>query len=463
MARLINNKIFKPRFVFWILAAFLFIIFLTGGSSRSDVASLAILYPITVGILGHTLWMLQRPHIKANWFLVWSAISVFVWLVIQLIPLHAVVWNSLPGRDIVVSIDSAVTNQGIWRPLSLAHAITTNALYAFSIPLTVLLLVIQLNREERQMILPFVLGLGLFSGFLGLLQAVGNADGPLYLYRITNNGSSVGLFANRNHQAVMLSCLFPMLAVFASTKLNTAVQAKYKAIIAISAGVVLVPLLLVTGSRAGFLLGILGLALAFLLYKDPLAIAASNRKASSPKIYYVFCTVAVFALGAMTVIFSRGKALERLVSQEDDGSRWEVWRHTAAFAFDYFPFGTGTGTFSLIYQIHEPDDMLRSVFINQAHNDFLDLYLTSGISGLVLIVVCIIGFVSDAQNQFRLTSNSNTNISFRRLGAVTLLLILLGSLADYSLRTPIMGALFAIALGWLIAGNNHKVEKAGTM
>src|SRR3546814_18783044 len=54
------------------------------------------------------------------------------------------------------------------------------------------------------------------SGGLGLAQVIGPRDGPLYLYEITNNGSAVGLFANRNHQAALLACLFPMLAVYAS-------------------------------------------------------------------------------------------------------------------------------------------------------------------------------------------------------------------------------------------------------
>src|SRR5205823_2522715 len=45
---------------------------------------------------------------------------------------------------------------------------------------------------------------------LGVAQMAAPAGGAVYLYRTTNAGSLVGLFANRNHEAAMLVALLPL-------------------------------------------------------------------------------------------------------------------------------------------------------------------------------------------------------------------------------------------------------------
>jgi lipoprotein signal peptidase len=462
VTRLTENWTFQAGFAFWLLVAFLFAIFLTGGSARLDVASLVILRPVSVAALGIAILMLRPLHIQANRFLFWSAVSTVILVLVQLAPLPPAIWNGLPGRDIIAEIDQAALNADEWRPMTVVAGATSNTFYALLVPSAVFLLAIQLNREERHLMLPVILGLALLSGLLGLLQSVGSSESSLYFYRITNEGAAVGLFANRNHQALLLACLFPMLAVFASTK-STAGQSKYRSMIAIGAGIILVPLLLVTGSRAGFLLGILGLASVLLLYRKSLKGEGLKRKASGRGFYIIFGAVAVLTLAATTVFFSRGKAIERLATQDDGGSRGELWRHLADISVNYVPFGTGAGTFAPFYQLHEPINMLRYVYINQAHNDFFDLYLTSGVVGVLLLMVWTFGLIRAAHNRFRVNSESRTINAFARLGSVILLMMMLASVADYPIRTPIISALFTLAVIWLIPGIDQKLEKAGTV
>jgi O-antigen ligase len=460
VARLTDKKIVQARFAFWLLALFLFVIFLSGGSARLDVVSLAVLRPLSIAVLGCAVWMLRRSHIQTNRFLFWSAMLIVTLLIVQLIPLPTSIWNSLPGRGIIFGIDHAAGNTDEWRPISLAPGSTSNALYALSVPLAVLLLAIQLDRQERYLLLPLLLGLGLLSGIIGLLQAVNNADGPLYLYRITNEGAAVGLFANRNHQALLLSCLFPMLAVFASTPVGATDQATYKSMIAIGAGIILVPLLLVTGSRAGLFLGIFGLASVLFLYRKSPNSGSSKRAAIKPVVYYALGGLTAIALGIVTVIFSRGRAIDRLA---EDGSREEIWRQVADIGSRYFPFGTGAGTFAPIYQLHEVIDTLRGIYTNQAHNDFLDLYLTSGIFGMAFLLIWIIGLICTTRIRYLMNGDSKRSMSFTLLGTIILSMMFIASIADYPLRTPIITTLFIIAAVWMIPSSSLWKENAGTM
>ncbi|MCQ4504087.1 hypothetical protein NON27_28270, partial [Vibrio parahaemolyticus] len=87
----------------------------------------------------------------------------------------------------------------------------------------------------------------------------------------TNGASAPGLFANRNHQAALLTALFPLLAAFACAGVADRRTAAIRGGIALGIGAILVPLILLIGSRAGVLLLGLGLACALFVYRFPRA------------------------------------------------------------------------------------------------------------------------------------------------------------------------------------------------
>ena len=207
MAR--RTHFFKVEAVpYWALVVFLILTFLTGGGSRADIQSLIILRPAAVIFCGVGLWSLKWAHVKANRFFFGMTAAIFALVIGHLIPLPPSIWGSLPGRELISEIDKAAELGEVWRPVSMVPSATWNAFYSLFVPLAVLSLGVQLSREERFKLLPIVIGLGLISGLVGLLQVIGDPSGPLYLYMVTNNGSAAGLFANRNHQAILLAMLF---------------------------------------------------------------------------------------------------------------------------------------------------------------------------------------------------------------------------------------------------------------
>src|SRR5690606_1517677 len=91
---------------------------------------------------------------------------------------------------------------GAARPLSLAADRTWNMFFAMFVPLAAICLVTIQSAEYRRRVIPALMGIGLLSAAFGYLQATGGNG--LHLYRITHLGFPVGLFANKNHQAVTL-------------------------------------------------------------------------------------------------------------------------------------------------------------------------------------------------------------------------------------------------------------------
>jgi hypothetical protein len=198
----------------WAIVLLLVLVLALGGSARADVPQLMILRPASALLLGFGLMTLRREHLRSHrpiWLL---AAGIVVLPALQLIPLPPGLWQQLPGRGLIVEIDQAAGLGPMWRPLSLTPLATLNALFACLVPLAALVLGIQLGDRNRARLLPAVVVLGGVTALVAIVQIVGGQPERLHLYPITNRESPVGLFANRNHQAVMLALLLPMLAVF---------------------------------------------------------------------------------------------------------------------------------------------------------------------------------------------------------------------------------------------------------
>jgi O-antigen ligase len=456
-------KLFKAEAVpYWALNAFLILTFFTGGGSRADIQSLIILRPAAVIFCGIGLWSLRWEHVKAYRFLFGMAAAIFVLVGSHLIPLPPSIWGALPGREIVTEIDKVAKLGEVWRPISMVPSATWNAFYSLFVPLAVLLLGAQLSREKRFKLLRWVLGFGLFSGFLGILQVVGDPEGVLYLYDVTNNGSAVGLFSNRNHQAIFMSSLFPMLAVYSST-VRSSEPANLGLMLAIGAGIVLVPILLITGSRAGLVLGLGGLLSAMLLFSKPGNLASRKSLKQDSYFYYGFAVFGVLLVGALTIILSRAESVRRLFESGQEEDRFLVWVPITKLVGKYFPVGSGAGSFVEVYQIDEPDELLSELFFNHAHNDWLELILTTGLPGLILLGLAVAVWAQTGIISLRRPLKKSREDSFKRLGAITILILALGSIGDYPLRAPSLACLFVIAALWLAGDPDHSRKSGGSL
>ena len=245
-------------FVVWLA-----VIFLLGGSSRGDMPSLLVLRPLSLLVLGGLVITMTQAQLD-RWRVLLGLMAAAIMLsVIHLIPLPPALWQAMPGRDVIEAVDQAAGLQGLWRPLSISPEHTRNALFALAVPASVLLWMTRFDLRQRlRVVLVAILGIALASALLGLLQiSTGSESSPLYFYRVSNAGSPIGLFANRNHQAVFLACILPMLAAYASIRGRGGDEtARFRVLIAAGGAAFIVLFLLLLGSRAGIVTGLLGLA-----------------------------------------------------------------------------------------------------------------------------------------------------------------------------------------------------------
>jgi len=436
------------------------LVFILGGGARGDIQSLIILRPAAVLISCLALFTLKREHIRRYRTLFIIALLTLALILLHLVPLPPALWRSLPGRDFVSNVDATAGLGEVWRPISLTPLATWNAFYSMFVPLGVLLLGAQLSAEDQRYLLRVIIGLGLLSGVLGLMQVLGDPEGSLYFYRVTNNGSAVGLFANRNHQAVLLACLIPMLALLASQETRNSEAARARVYIAVAISFVLVPLILVTGSRAGVALGLLGLLSVPLLYRKPKAGASERRIAAPRALTIALGILAVMAIAVVTIVLGRAEAFNRIMTPDAvDEIRFKVWGPIARLAWQYFPFGSGIGGFAEVYQVDEPDQMLGINYLNHAHNDWLEVYMTGGLPASLLLGVAVICWLRCTFLVWRPTTGTPTrDIQFGRLGSILLLMLALASVGDYPLRVPSLVCCAVIFALWLRAPKGERSE-----
>jgi O-antigen ligase len=267
------------------------------------------------------------------------------------------------------------------------------------------------------------------------------------LYNGRSQGVATGLFANRNHHALLMAILFPALAVWAKLPSSDQRQQRVRGWIALGFALLLIPLIVITGSRAGLLLAMLGIGAGWHLYSSPLRSITPRANATSNR-YVLLIGGAALALLIAMAMSSRAESLSRLFGQEQDLSRLQIWGPTLPMVWRYFPTGSGVGSFVEVFQLGQPDSSLALTFANHAHNDWLEVALTTGAPGIFLLGVAVTGFVRTARKGFSRADRKDEETTFARLGLVIVAMLGLASVVDYPLRTPAFSSVLVVAAVW---------------
>ena len=116
----------------------------------------------------------------------------------------------------------------------------------------------------------------------------------------------------------------------------------------------------------------------------------------------------------------------------------------------YLPLGSGVGSFEVVYGGVEPLTQVSPIFFNHAHNDYLELWLETGLAGAALFAL----FASWlAWRSVRIWRRRIAAGGGSLAAACTLLigLLLAHSAVDYPLRTQTLAVLFAFACATIAA------------
>lgn len=427
-----------------LLPAYLLLCLLLGGSQR-DIWPNAILQVIGVVLIALPLLRDDlEPLTKASRTLLALILAALVLALVQVVPLPPQLWSSLPGRSPILEAYKLLGEPLPWLPLSMTPYSTLDSLTWCLPPLAVLLSSMRAGTPSASLSVVALLA-GAFAGvMLGALQV---SDGSgWHLYRITNPGA-VGFFANRNFMGTLLLVSIPFTFAFLADRPSRATSAW--ALRSIGA--------------AGLLVILVGLALnrsmAALILFVPVAIAsAALLKGPASFVRYAFPAAALAALAA--IAFVTNSPIVSELSGADRSSiesRVWIWDVTLKAIGDSFPAGTGIGSFEPVFATYEDPDLVNNTYVNQAHNDYLEVVLETGLAGLALLIGFLLWWTVQVVRVWR----SQVPNGLAKAATIASGAILAHSIVDYPLRTSAIAAVFALCVGLMArSGTGNSGDKS---
>lgn len=433
---------FRPA----IMPIYLALCLLLGGSSAGGFVVNMLLQILAICVISWVLFS-STSTLPSRQAAVPLAIVALITAIVavQLVPLPPAIWSQLPGREAVAAGFELLGQPLPWLPLSLAPADTVSSflwlLPAFALFLGILLL----GAYRSAWIAGTVVAVALFGVMLGAIQLAGGSDSIAYFYDRTNRGIAVGTFANGNHFATLLLVSIPFIAALyrhLTQKAHRPASATFS-MLAVAAILTLAVGIAINGSLAGIGLFI-PVALASMLMLNWKWLPSLRNSAT--------------ALGVITAVVAGfmllgpvDNNLFGIDAQNSSDSRATSFALTAQGAWSFAPAGSGIGTFIEIYRTLEDPETITRFYMNNAHNDYLQIALETGIAGLLLILLGLVWYIRRTVAIWRGSEHN----WFERAATIGMAAILVHSVFDYPLRTAAISATFA-ACAALIAQPRHK-------
>lgn len=431
-----------PSIAFALLTILFGVLWIAGGASRNDASGQVVVRAVAWAemalfcLFGQRRSPLPRP-------VLFVLLGVLAIAMLQLIPLPPEVWQGLPGRQILSEAATATGQAQPWRPLSIMPDATINAASSLIVPFTTLLLVVGLRESELRLLPTMFLIVVLLSSLIALLQFSGaSLDNP---FVNDTAGDVAGTLANRNHFALLvaLGCLFASAWAFQSGSASDWRKAVMIGILPLFALVILA-----SGSRAGTMVGVLGIGLGLIMARHGIGRALASYPRWVTRIAIAGALAAIGLAVLMSVVTGRAVSINRVFAVSEIADvRIRALPTIWAMTVDYFPFGSGLGSFDAAFRVHEPMELLKPTYLNHAHNDWLEFVLDTGVPGLLLLSAAAGWWIWASVHAWWIRPDKRDLTP--RLGSAILLLIMIASAFDYPARTPIMMAIAVVAGIWL--------------
>jgi len=372
--------------------------------------------------------------------------SIMFLPLLYLIPLPVVFLESLGVYELYFKALDFADHSPNWRTLTLYPNTTESSYYTLLVPVAVFLTALSISQTQLQKLIYIGLGVAVFQAILGLMQY---AHGPESWLRLGNDHylySAVGTYPNRNHLAGLLEMLLPIALGLIAASVAVGQRGIKKGVkrhfsekkwmnsTVWYAALVLVLLigLIYTRSRMGMAMGMLAVFCALFAFAQQL-----GRR----HVLGLIGSITVVSVGLATLIGLL--PLLRRFTQQDvlADVRWDIFERSLQAVEYYLPFGSGPGTFPHVYPQFQSTD-LGTMFVNHAHNDYLEWLVEGGLFAAILIVIFLVLYLVRWRQVWQ--GGEWSVFRFCQVGSgIGVLLILLHSFVDFNLRIPANMVFFA--------------------
>lgn len=432
-----DHSLRKVRPFFLIVAVYLAVVIVFGGGGwPSPGPELVVELAALIVAVFSLRWVREGFAVWDRGLIVLCASFCAIPL-LQLIPLPAEYWTSLPGREPIIVVLAAADATGKWMPISMAPDRTLAGGLALIPPLVMLGAIRILPPVWRTGLLVILVGMGLLAAAIGTVQVM--SGGAVAHFYPTMEGYAVGFQANRNSAAdLYLIALCALVALTVRFPAHLVPFSRRAACAAIAALLALA--VVMTGSRTGVLLLIVPTCMAILL------LSYRSRKQFAGLIIGLSLAVpAVVALASSVPMIDR--TLSRFAL--NDGGRFAMWDDALFQIGQTFPFGSGIGTGSAMLVAAEPLDRLDPSVPNRVHNDYLEWILEAGLPGAILLLISFIFVIRRGLIGYNQRDGDRPGRAEVAFALSTITVIAVHSIVDYPVRSLAIACMLAMAVAFL--------------
>lgn len=307
--------------------------------------------------------------------------------------------------------------------------VTRSELWKYAAYGSLFLLTNQCSRRDAHRLLTILASFGFIVALFALVQHL-TYNGKIYwLWPAVN--SSFGPYFDHSHYAGLMEMVTPIPLTMALTD----GARRQERLLWLVPAILMTATIFVSGSRGGMT--------AFTVQMFVLAaLLVTRRSRRTAFALLVTCLVA----GAFALWIDSSGVLKRLGSLADPltntgvTSRLAVARDVPRMVHDRPITGWGLGLFPMVYPQYR--SFSTDLIVNEAHNDYLQMLVETGILGFVCVLWFIVNLYRAGIQNFRAHGSS---VPMRTLAAlVGCTGILVHSLSEFNLHIPANAALFFV-------------------
>ncbi|TIW29874.1 MAG: O-antigen ligase family protein [Mesorhizobium sp.] len=388
----------------YLLGSVLFTALLIGGGTASGLYTDTLIEIVAIGSAAVALSRTSTQTIPGS--VLWLLIMAVALVVLQIIPLPARLFADL-RPELVLGAPWLVDQT---RFISVGVGRTIECLLYVAASAAFFLGVMRLRPDQVYGMLPFFFMGVICNGLAGAIQY--SLSDNIAIDGLLPFTISAGLFANRNHFSALLFVSIPFVVyygLFRGHLLSGAIGL-----------IALLLLLLAAGSRAGVLIGLATTVVSIIFL-------SARSRISGVSVFVLFVGLSVYGMGAWATIEAK--------DLDPTFGRAEFARTTMAGIKENWVTGVGFGNFQKAYQIYEKEEMIFRAYVNHAHNEYLELAFEGGVIAAILMAfylfLLLIAFTKIRRDALQKTA------------FLSVVFLLVHSLADYPLRTAALAMTFA--------------------
>lgn len=357
--------------------------------------------------------------------------------------------------------------------ISAAPYQTVSQLLALVTYLTAFYLVLMICADHgaKKRFILFLLGIGVFEAFYGLIQYLTSWQQIFFYVKKFYLDDATGTYINRNHFAGLLEMILPFAVVFALQhvwRLRHRFEEEHAPVKGLLSGAefpfllfwifiasAIFAAIVCSHSRMGILSTMASLIAVLTL---------AGASMLSPRARVGVGALLLAGMVGLAVWVGTDPAITRFETlngqyTQPGQDRLSIWRDTLHLIRRHPVLGSGFGSFATVYP------SVQTAFLNNvvdhAHCDYLEVAAELGLPGGILVFGAIFWALGRAFRRCKTGGEDyDKAISLACLGSI--LAFLLHSLADFNLYIPANALIFAMILALAWSGANRAANPAAT-